>query len=1433
MSKPLSSEDVPPAVNSAQPGTPSEGTDRFRPTRAGIINLWDYRDEEFVFADGRLVLRGPNGSGKTKALEVLYPFVLDGRIEPRRLNPFAGEERTMKSNLLYRGQDGAHAYVWMEFGRSAGHSPPQGGDGAATPVGEFVTIGIGLRAQRHRDRVDRWYFVTDGRVGVNFSLLGPDDRPLTKRQLADQLGGDALSDRPAEYRAAVNARLFGLGAERYEQMLTLVLTLRRPQLAKNLDPKGLSRALTDGLRPLDDDLIAEAAHSFGDMETVQHTLTNLVAADEAATAFLTDYTTYLRAHGRAAADALTERTNRVNAAATALAGVMAERQAAQDDRKQAESGQREAVTAVTTAQARLEALQSSSAYRGLQQLDNQARLVDQLAGETRAAAERATVAAEALARREAEHESTLIRLGEARAALERSAAALAEAAADAGIDWSVEDADSTDVHIRATARAAQRDEDVASLREAHRQQDRARADRDHAREVLLRAEYQLNEAESQLTEAESALERARQSAADAVADWILRHGGILRDAAGPAVATALPPALADALPRIGTPDGGTLTARFDELTADADRDLRDEATRHRGELAQLRQHVDELTARRDAIADQTDDAPPPFAARTATRDNRAGAPLWRLVRFADHVADADRAGIEAALHAANLLDAWVDPGDDADAVPSETVLRPLPERERPAGTTLNNVLVPDDPIGVPTARVAAILASIRLEPHWTNGAVLTEHGAAPSISPTGWFATGLQVGSHAAATADYIGATARAARRARRIAELDEQIREQRAAADELTGRIDTIVALLTALHDARADLPATGDIVTARQHVDSWSGQVSARRDTVRSAEAAADQALTALAAADDTVRRTAAERNVAADPAGVDAIAASVRLFTQHAGDLVRRRDTAAERHQQLDTAVRELDTARSNEHDVRAAAATAAGQQAAREEELATLRAAIGQKAEQVQADIERTRRDIKEAARRSSDAQEAVSAARECVARAETACAAAVQTLRSALQECRREADRLRPFAATDLHPLLRLDAVPAWPAAAEAWPDPDAVADRAAREAGVGSDGPVTALPTAVSALHAALLAATSELRPTESSLKSSSTRVSSALGELEARLSAAGHDYKPEWNNSDGIVVVQVADEGGYTSISAFAERISAARRDQEQLLTESERRILEDALLGRLAQQIHERTLDARDLISRMSTEMSGRRMSSGAAVGIRWELADGLDEDQRQICQLLDRDAAQLNSDQLSRMRTHFAGRIKNLRAARPDRSYPDVLAEALDYRAWRTFVLTLTPPGGTAERLTQARHSTLSGGEQSVSLHLPLFAAAHVMLSSAAAASPRLVAMDEAFAGIDEAGRSELLGLTAQFDLDLFMTGHDLWATFATVPACAHYDLSHSAIEHTVSALLLLWDGGRLQMDGPSDDLAASLGSPGTRRATVVDEPMLEGS
>ncbi|HEX4290881.1 MAG TPA: TIGR02680 family protein, partial [Trebonia sp.] len=176
-------------------------TERFKPSRAGVINIWDYVDEEWAFADGRLALRGHNGSGKTKALEVLFPFVLDGMADSRRLDPFSGENRTMKSNLLFRGQESEYGYAWMEFARA--HDA-----GGADEVGvETVTLIIGMRAHRNSDGVRMSFFVTGKRLGVDFGLLSADSRPLTERQLRAVLEPDAWRRTATEYRDLVDHRL--------------------------------------------------------------------------------------------------------------------------------------------------------------------------------------------------------------------------------------------------------------------------------------------------------------------------------------------------------------------------------------------------------------------------------------------------------------------------------------------------------------------------------------------------------------------------------------------------------------------------------------------------------------------------------------------------------------------------------------------------------------------------------------------------------------------------------------------------------------------------------------------------------------------------------------------------------------------------------------------------------------------------------------------------------------------------------------------------------------------------------------------------------------------------------------------------------------------------------------------------------------------------
>lgn len=1350
---------------------------RLSPTRAGVINLWDYRDEEFLFVDGWLVLRGPNGSGKTKALEVLFPFVLDGRIEPRRLNPFASEDRTMKSNLLYRGQEVSYAYVWMEFG-----------DGET-----YVTIGIGLRAHRHVDRVTRWHFVVDGRVGVDFSLLDADDRPLAKRDLVAELGADAVRDSAEEYRQLVDARLFGLGPARYEQMLDLVLTLRKPQLAKDLNPVELSRTLQRGLRPVDEHLLVDAAGSFDDMEAVARTLEGLVAADVATTAFIGVYSTYLRTHARAAADALTARRMAADRQQTELAAAREALESARDAEEQASVRLRSAEAEPPRLRAHLDSLRSSAAYRSHEQLADLERHVHDLAREAGRRSEAVTAERATVARRRGEWERGELAARDAQATAARLATELAGEAEAAGIPWAAGDADGDGLAARVSARVSARRDDVRAVREHAGRL--AGAERDHARAAreLAAAAAAVTDAELVQGQAEAAVTAARDEAHAALNGWITGYDELL---AGFAVAD-LPAALAAAVERAGEPGAQTLREVYAEATAPWVAGRRDELALLRARRAELVDRRDEVAAERARIAAEHDDAPPARYTRPAPRDGRSGAPLWRLVRFRDDLPDGDAAAVEAALDAAGLLDAWVHPqtGGTTSALAGgeqDGYLVPLPAEHRPAGPSLADVLVPEAHDEVPAERIAAVLASVALAEVAVPG-----RPAVPAVSLRGQYAQGVGVGGFTKAAPEYIGATARAARRAARVAECDRMLAALGGQISETGAAVDAAARALSTVDVAAGALPALAPIHDALRALDRSAATLRARQEAASAAAARLDQALAEQAAAAAALRRVVAERSLPVER--LDEVAAAIGRFEKLGVRLDaaypaagRARESAQEAQARHEESVDRLDAAE-------AAAREAALRHQEKDEAYRTLRSTIGEETERVLTEVARTEDEIAAAEQTLARAREALTAAGKASASARTRMELGEQSLDRALTEARNEAVRLRPYAQPDLLRLLRCPAELRWPA----------------------HTGLDDALAPEVTALHDAILAATRELSPTETSLKQSATRLTTALTELQAQLPAAGLDHRPEWDTDGGVIVVRVADEQGLTPVAHFAERIARERREQEQLLTEAEQRVLEDALLGQLARQIHLRTIEARDLVEEMDAQMRARRMSSGLTVGVGWRLADDLEPEQREVGRHLERDPARLGPAQLAMLRRHFAARIKAARAGAPELPYRDLLAQVLDYRQWRVFAFTLHRPGGGSEPLTRARHSQLSGGEQSASLHLPLFAAANALFVTARRDAPRLIGLDEAFAGVDDNGRGELMSLARQFDLDLFMTGYDLWATHPSVGGAAHYDLSHSAVDHTVSTVLLVWDGSAniVDFDGT---LARALGSPETRRA-----------
>jgi len=1378
--------------------------DRFKPTRAGIINLWDYFDEEFVFADGRLALRGHNGSGKTKALEVLFPFVLDGGLDARRLDPFSGENRTMKANLLYRGQDAEHGYVWLEFGR-----PPRPGE----EWGETVTLIVGLTAHKNWERAKPAFFITGQRMGIDFGLLSADSRPLTARQLTAILGRDAsYGDRRRTYQEAVDARLFGLGPERYTQLLDLLIALRRPLLAKDLDPAKVSDTLTAGLSPVDEELVEQAARDFENLAAVQKQYDDLATADAAVRAFLAQYTAYLKAHTRYQVDQVTARMDTAADHAEAIASASRQAAGARQEEQEASEAGALARIRVETFEARLSALKDRDAYKdheklGLrrEQLEKEVlRLKDD---QRRLARAKTNVGdlqqeADAVARRRAE-------LGRAS---ERQLQALATAAADGGLLTDGEPADTgPDLPVTARARVAARRDDIAQVRGCLREVTEAEQIRKLAETELGKARKALEDRDRDCEAAQRALTAARTDAAEQLGGWARRWRG---DQQSELADAALAEALAKALERIGEPDAASLSETFTALTrerADALISRREQLGTRAAGLAEERAKRE---AERQAIADEQDDAPPDSDLRPADRAGRPGAPLWQLVRFADGLADQAAAGIEGALYASGMLTAWIhpDPGLTYAAVAgteADGYLVAAPAGARPSGRTLAEVLVPEEQDLVPPDLVAAVLRSILVadEDPGEGGAQPMQAAGAPVVTPRAQYSYGVQLGAGPKDAPEFIGATNRTSRRRARLAELDEIIAELGLQRDDVAAQRQRVVGLLDDLGRAQRDLPRTAPITETLDRVTHVEGQRLAARERLAGAQETLDGAVAELDARARRLRHAAADRGL---PVGVDELTAveqAVADFTRVAEDLVRTRADVTALDGDLLSRLDRIEQLNGENAEAAEMLAENQAAYAAAAEKLSVDERVSGVEHEKIrdeiyeaEAELRTARSERKAAERRQADAHDRFVGANRDLTHGRTALAAA-------LGELAVQGTAFEPYTHPDLRPLLEVAESATWPSAAQ-WPDPKGAVgelvarlDAADREPADWRQAIRDLLPAPAVPILDAFTAVTRGGRVvTDGLLKGTVDRMWTAYREFETSLKAGEDGYQADLGG-EAPFVVDVITSDGRSPAASFARKIAEDVENQGVLLEQRERTVLEDSLLTALAQQIHSRVLAAKDLVDQMDADTRSKPMSSGMAVGIRWVRSDKLSDQQARVSRLLDRDAASVGPEGLAELRGLLRAMIHDHRAANRRDTYREVLAAVLDYRSWHVFELRMMQPGSPPERLTRKKHSEMSGGEKSAAIHLPLFAAANALYSSAQPGCPRLIALDEAFAGIDDTFKPELLGLTVKFDLDLFMTGHDLWVRYPTVPAVAHYDMHHDKAAHALSALLVLWDGDQL--------------------------------
>jgi uncharacterized protein YPO0396 len=145
---------------------------------------------------------------------------------------------------------------------------------------------------------------------------------------------------------------------------------------------------------------------------------------------------------------------------------------------------------------------------------------------------------------------------------------------------------------------------------------------------------------------------------------------------------------------------------------------------------------------------------------------------------------------------------------------------------------------------------------------------------------------------------------------------------------------------------------------------------------------------------------------------------------------------------------------------------------------------------------------------------------------------------------------------------------------------------------------------------------------------------------------------------------------------------------------------------------------------------------------------------------------------------------------------------------LRESLDYRAWHRFSLQIAHRDWDGfQPATARRLQRLSTGERSIALHLPMLAsiAAHYTEEDGAASScPRLILLDELFAGVDASNRAQLFGTFTAWDLDAVFTSDHEWCQYATLSGIAIHHLHPPSGDEPLTSTRFTWDGHERTID-----------------------------
>lgn len=1348
---------------------------KWQMNRIGLIDFWYYDEEEFYLLDGRLLLRGSNGSGKSVTMQSFIPLLLDGNMRPERLDPFGSRARKMENYLLEEGdeRDERTGYLYMEFKRAEAE--------------HYVTIGIGLRARKNK-KLETWYFcITDGRrIGKDLFLYRDAQSKITytKLELKNRIGeGGRVMESQMEYMECVNRLLFGFDtSDQYKELLELLIQLRTPKLSKDFKPTIINDILSGSLQTLSEEDLRPMSEAIENMDTLKTNLDTLKDSVQAAKQMERVYDSYNQIVLYDKADAFMQEIGKRKTCEKAARDYDGRLLACGEELEAVKTRYDMLLQEEEILKAEKQSLDSSDAAR----LKEQEALLKKEIEEVGLAVEAKETQHREKKDKQLDTERSIQsgrqdndqKWEEITGRLEEMEELLTDVPFDeftfmqSELKDQPQEAYDFNSHGKLLSGYRQKVEDgVKILNQEKLQQERYDEQISHMdglEKERDRSEREANQYRNQLQEMKGEL-------VEKVCQWAKSNEELkLSDET-----------LQKLFRMIEDFDDQSDYSELKEVVRVNKHCLEDQIREWLQTVMEERKAagaaLDEKQAKLLAWEQKKDPEPELSKAMASNRRLLAqkGIPFqqfYKMVDFDRGLEPEKASRLEEALLSMGILDALIIPAEyrsqvlELDWGVSDRYIFSDVDYVKNNVMEILDVDNPDNDL-ILHQKIAGILCAIGYR---------REDGQKNTwIDEDGNYRLGILEGT---VTKDYearyIGVRAREAFRKRMLVQLEEEYQELREKKEELDGQVRFLETRLEMLSRELECYPQGVDLKTAaRDYADK-----AAMVERVIVQIAAHQEKL------EETGQMLAAIRLLVREICGKVYLTARLDIFHQVLEDLKEYRECLTQvqiLHAAYRNGLQNVRNLQQQQEDLD-------GDLDGILYDLNRLRHSLEEKNKSVKSVEEQLAltnyEEVRERLDYCVDRLLKIPGERESAVEQQTSLRGNLEHMRQA--QAANEEERLQRVVRTEWFQKVftaeyQLDYVE------RRFVITDDMEDQAKKVCQMlsGSFG---------TKKQSDLFGNVQEVyHQNRGYLLEYNLTMESLFDEMQEELSSPGAVVKR--------IDITAKYRGSTVKFKELIERLEMDMQEQADLLSDKDRELFEDILANTISKKIRARIHGSIRWVEKMNALMESMQTSSGLKLSLKWKSRRAEQEEQldtKALVALLQKDVEIMREEEVESLSRHFRSKIGEARklsdGSDVSQSFHMIMREVLDYRKWFEFRLEYQKTGEAKKELTDRAFFTFSGGEKAMSMYVPLFSAVVAKYAGARGDAPRIISLDEAFAGVDEMNIKDMFRLMVEFEFNFMINSQILWGDYETVPAIAIYQLIRPENAKFVTVITYVWNG-----------------------------------